>query len=144
MSKSEDSSTATQEMEGKGLPADGGIKPWWGTWQKSVDWRDKLYRKAAHKTLDIPDDDMQINSHKSGVGALGLIGVALAAGFPGAMLAYQMLRGPETPVATPTTPVALPVAPVAHPPQINIDDLNLKVRWWVDENGEIQTEVTEE
>jgi len=130
MSDSEDSSP---EMAGKGLPAGGEISPWWRSWQKRTDWQDKLYRKAAHKSLDIPDDDMQINSNKSGVGALGLTGVALAAGLPGALMAFQMLRGPET-----------PVAPVVHPPQIKVDDLNLKVRWWVDENGDIQTEVTED
>ena len=120
-------------MEGKGLPSGGGVMSWWKSWQARTDWQDKLYRKAAHKTLDIPDDDMQINTHKSGVGAIGLIGVALAAGVPGGLIAYQMLKG----TGEPAPPVITP------PPHVTVDALNLKVRWWVDENGEVQTEVTE-
>jgi len=127
-----DAESSSPEMAGKGLPADGDVAPWWRSFQVNADWRDKLYRRAAHKSLDIPDDDMQITSDKSGVGALGLTGVALAAGLPGALMAYQMLRGPQA-----------PVAPEIVPPQINVEDLNLKVRWWVDEHGDVQTEVTE-
>ena len=130
MSDLEDSSP---EITGNGLPAGGGIASWWKSWQKRTDWQEKLYRRAAHKSLDIPDDDMQITSNKSGVGSIGLIGVALAAGLPGGLVAYQMLKGPAE--------TALPV--VTPPPHVTVENLNLKVRWWVDENGEVQSEVTE-
>ena len=129
-----DTESSSKEMEGKGLPSGGGIASWWKSWQARTDWQDKLYKRAAHKTLDIPEDDMQINSHKSGVGALGLVGVALAAGLPGGLIAYQMLRGTKEPPAPPV---------IAPAPQVTIEALNLKVRWWVDENGKVQTEVTE-
>ena len=130
MSDLEDSSP---EKTGNGLPAGGGIAAWWRSWQARTDWQEKLYRRAAHKSLDIPDDDMQINTHKSGIGALGLMGVALAAGLPGGLVAYQMLKGPADTVPPVITP----------PPQVTVEALNLKVRWWVDENGEVQSEVTE-
>ena len=51
---------SSPEKTGNGLPAGGGIAAWWRSWQKRTDWQEKLYRRAAHKSLDIPDDDMQI------------------------------------------------------------------------------------
>jgi len=82
----------------------GDVKPWWALWQQNQQWQDNLARRASHKTLDIPDE-MQISSTKSGIGPLGLIGVALAAGLPSALIAWSLLKKPEpTPpkVETPT------------------------------------------
>lgn len=31
-------------------------------WKANQQWKDKLYKKASHKALDIPEDDMNINS----------------------------------------------------------------------------------
>ena len=59
-------------------------------WDKNQTWRDKLARRSAHKALDISDEDMEIHS-KTGIGAGGLIGVALAAGLPAALLAGWMI-----------------------------------------------------
>jgi hypothetical protein len=71
----------------------------WPRWGRNQDWRDKLAKRAAHKSMDIPDDEMQINTDNSrrGIGALGAIGIAAAAGLPGAigagLLGLGMLQG---------------------------------------------------
>ena len=36
----------------------------YGEFQRTQRWRDKLSRKLAHKSLDIPDDDMDIKVQK--------------------------------------------------------------------------------
>lgn len=53
-------------------------------------WKDKLYKRAAHKSLDIPEDDMQINVNK-GLGTVGALGIAGMAGLPGAILAALLV-----------------------------------------------------
>lgn len=110
---SNDSAKATP-----GLPADGGVNPFWMSWQRSHDWQDKLYRRAAHKSLDIPDGEMgDISVTKSGIGTLGAIGIALAAGIPGAgvgLMALQMLSNlPQSAPQPPPVPVSPPAAAVA-------------------------------
>lgn len=69
----------------------------WPHWLRSQEWRQSLERKATHKALDIPDDDMQIKVDKSnsnnGIGALGAIGIAAAASaVPGGALLYQAMQ----------------------------------------------------
>lgn len=39
----------------------------YGRYQRREDWQDSLYRKAAHKSLDIPDD-MNISNVRTGWG----------------------------------------------------------------------------
>ena len=73
--------------------------PWWKVWQKNQTWRDSLARRAAHKALDISDEDMTIDSSRRGLGALGTIGVALAAGLGPALMAFFLMR--QSPVAAP-------------------------------------------
>ena len=76
----------------------------------------KLYLKAAHKALDIAEDDMQINSTKTtnGVGPLGLTGaIGAAAGLPTGLLVLFLLFGNRAP-ALPDNNV--PVKPVAASP----------------------------
>lgn len=52
----------------------------------------KLMLKAAHKALDIADDDMHVEANKTtGIGALGAAGIALAAGLGPAGLGAAML-----------------------------------------------------
>lgn len=107
-----------------GLPANGELSPWWKAWQKNSDWRDALHKKAAHKSLDIPEDDMSIQSSKTvnGIGTLGAIGIALAAGVPGAgvgLMALQMLanlpQAAPQPPAAPVSPPPVATAPAAAP-----------------------------
>lgn len=93
-------------------------------------WQDKLHETAAYKSLDIAremKDDMNITNNKSGIGALGAIGIAAAgAGVPTGIiaiagLAYSLLKEKaETPVAPP------PVAPVVAP--ASVDDVTKKFR----------------
>jgi hypothetical protein len=58
----------------------------YGEWLKSTRWQDKLFRKAAHKSLDIPDDDVQINANRfqSGVNPWIAVAAILASGALGA------------------------------------------------------------
>lgn len=73
----------------------------YGDFRNRLKWQDILYKRAAYKALDIPEDDMQINNSKSGIGALGAIGIALAAGLPGlgmaGMLGYALLGNKPVP-----------------------------------------------
>ena len=40
----------------------------YGRYLEAEDWRDKLHKKLAHKSLDIPlDDTMNINQTRSGI-----------------------------------------------------------------------------
>lgn len=56
-------------------------------------WQGRLYRKAAHKSLDIPDDaDVSIHSQtRHGIGGLAAAGIALASSLPLAALAGSLL-----------------------------------------------------
>ena len=89
----------------------------YGRYQRREDQRGRLALRVAHKALDIPDDEMHINANRTGIGAKGAIGVALAAGLPGVAVALSLLGSnwinkpavPPTanaPIATitPTTP----------------------------------------
>ena len=83
----------------------------YGVYQAADAWRDKLARRMAHKALDIPADDMNITTTTTtGVGARGLIGTALAAGLPAAVLAGLLLL-PKAPA--PIAP-AVPGAPTSQ------------------------------
>ena len=80
-------------------------KQLWGWWKDREDVKERLYMKAAHKALDIPDDDMQINANKSGIGALGAIGIALAAGIAPSILGlFILLRDRPVQPEAPKTP----------------------------------------
>lgn len=80
------------------------IQWWWARWARNADWRDRLHKKAAHKSLDIPEEDV-INANRettvTGVGPLGVIGIALATAIPSVaaiLLAWQFLKTPPTAV----------------------------------------------
>lgn len=87
----------------------------YGRYQRGEDARHKLGLKMAYKSLDIPDDDMNINANRTvnGVGAKAMIGVAVAAGIPAALVAGALLlrpaEAPQKPPA-PTVPVVTPAA----------------------------------
>jgi hypothetical protein len=73
-------------------------------WQKNQVWRDNLARRAAHKALNIPDEDMQIHSsNQSGIGAAGAVGIAAVCGvlpIAAALGTYLLLKTPA-PITAP-------------------------------------------
>lgn len=90
------------------------VKPWWARWARNADWRDKLHKRAAHKSLDIPEEDV-INANRettvTGMSPLGVVGIALATAIPSVaaiMLAWQALKTPAMLV-----PQTLPAQPGA-------------------------------
>lgn len=99
-------------------PTDPGLndsnnKSIWQRWARRQDWTDELQRKAVHKALDIPDDDMQIvNASKTQTGASGgaVTAAALAGGIPAtvlaAMLGLSAMRGSQPQATTPAAPAA--------------------------------------
>lgn len=98
-------------------PADVHLPWFWTMWRRNQQWRENLAKKAAHKSLDIPDDDMQIHNTRTGISAGGAIGIAAAAGIPGAIasgiLGYSLLTKPsEVPAPEPSQPtVSCPAVP---------------------------------
>jgi hypothetical protein len=63
-------------------------KALYGRYQDQEDQRNRLAMKMAYKSLDIPEDDMQINATttNTGVGAKTILGVAALAGVPAVVL----------------------------------------------------------
>jgi hypothetical protein len=97
---------------GRGIPPNNEVAPWWQTWQKSTDWQNDLMRRAAHKTLDIPED---MNITKVGIGPIGVVGAVLAAGIVPAVLAFMLLSGDKDEPVAPTLP------PVVERPDTDTD-----------------------
>lgn len=96
----------------------------YGKFQGHQDKKNRLGLKAAHKALDIADDDMNITANKTtGIGTLGAIGIALAAGLPMAGVAGMLMmnQGNKATATSPAPtqivqPIATqPVAPSAQP-----------------------------
>lgn len=74
-------------------------------WYRNQVWQDKLAKKAAHRATDIPEDDVQINTNKTGMGALGVMGVAAASSLAPLAIYFAMAgRGDARPIS-PTAPV---------------------------------------
>lgn len=97
----------------------------YGRFQAGEDWQGKLHRKAAHKALDIADDDMHISAPRTntinhhGTGPLALAGIALAAALPTAALATLFLLRTPTPAVPPPIgppPLVAPSVPAGPPP----------------------------
>lgn len=68
----------------------------YGKYQATADWRDKLHRKLAHKSLDIAEDeDVYVNNSKTGLGwkELLVLGLMTLAG----LYFFQKL-GPQSPL----------------------------------------------
>lgn len=89
----------------------------YGRYQSREDAQHDLHMRAVHKALDIPErDDVQIsNNTKTGIGALGALGIAAGAGIPSAIIAaIAMLSGQKPPatVPPPMPAVQQPVGPV--------------------------------
>lgn len=103
-------------------PADMNPRGLWPLWFKQQEWRQKLERKATHKALDIPDDDMNITQTKVGIGTAGALGIAAAAGLPSmaavGVLAWALLRDKGEPTPPPT------------PPAVDVADTEYEVRFF--------------
>lgn len=82
-------------------PSDVNQRGIWPLWTRQQEWRQKLERKATHKALDIPDDDMNITNTKTGISTGGAIGIAAAAGIPSlaaaAILGFALLKDKSEP-----------------------------------------------
>lgn len=106
----------------------------WAFWKKSRVWKDNLERKASYKALDIPDDEMGVSTTKKidksrhGLGAIGAIGVALAAGLPPSVLALLMLLKQDKP----TVPPAVDKPPVEKPKSDPGTDIDVDARFEYD------------
>ena len=93
------SSSSTSSVD---LPDKGYL---YGNFQKVLDWQCKLFRKASHKALDIPDDDMDLNV-RNGMGwkELAVVGAMVL----GAAWGAKYFAVPESPappaVTVPATP----------------------------------------
>jgi len=101
----------------------------YGEWLAANRWRDRLYRRASHKALDIPDDDDMIRvSNRSGFGwkELAVIAVAALAGW-----ALLTDRRPDVPGVIP--PISTEPAPAAAAPAGQT--LQGRIRFWVDEDA---------
>lgn len=89
----------------------------YGKFQAGQDWRAKLGRLASYKALDIDDPEMQINANRvsNGVGAKGLIGVALASSaIPAALLGSYLWNNRQPAPAASAQPTPI-VATAAQP-----------------------------
>ena len=65
----------------------------YGDFRDAAKRREKLYMKAVHKSLDLPEEMGDINANRTGIGALGAVLIALAAGLgPTVLGAYMLLR----------------------------------------------------
>lgn len=100
----------------------------YGDFRDSMAKKEKLALRAAHKALDIPDDDMNINAQRTqtnhGISTMGAIGIAIAAGLPTVLLAALMyFRGG---VPTPATPAPTPAIQDAAPKKVEWD---VELKW---------------
>ena len=107
--------TTTPNGVGADVPSDINQRGLWPNWATATEWREKLYKKAAHKSLDIPDDDVQITNTKSGISTAGAVGIASAIGVPSvvssAIMGYALLNKSDPPEPAPPAPIPV-VAPV--------------------------------
>lgn len=66
----------------------------WSEWLRSSRWQSDLARKATHKALDIPDEDVEINAQRIGMSAGGVAAIAAAAGLgPIGMVGLGLMSG---------------------------------------------------
>lgn len=85
------------------------IKPWWKLWEHNQQWRENLAKRAAHKALDVPEDDMHIQANRitnqSGMPyGLALAGILAAATIPAAAVWYASQQKQPSPPAPATMP----------------------------------------
>ena len=81
-------------------------EPAWARWARTVDWKDRLYKQAAHKALDIPDEMGDINAPKTMVSHNGISPWAIVALAALGLYGANMFRQPVQP-APPVQPPAV-------------------------------------
>ncbi len=114
------------------LPLEVDKEKLYGEYMSRTRWMDKLYRKGCHKSLDIPDDDMNFNHQTHGISGKHLLGI-------GAMVLAGLLgwRALDKTTATPGLPdttTAVPSTGTAPAPQ------EYDVTFWVDDKEIVVTE----
>lgn len=70
----------------------------YGDWREGNKQKDALYMRAAHKALDIPEGDMNINANRTtnGISPLATVTIAaIAALVPAAIAGYLLLKPAE-------------------------------------------------
>ncbi len=105
----------------------------YGEYTRAQRWKDKLFRKGCHKSLDIPDDDMQINTHNQGITGrhiVALFGLAM-----GAALGWRALQ-PIPPMATPSNDTTTSPSDGSH---VNAPQ-EFKVEFWAEDGTEMKVE----
>jgi hypothetical protein len=109
-------------------PADVHLPWFWTLWRRNQAWRDNLARRATHKALDIPEDDMQI-SVRQGMGwkELAVVALLTAGGVAGGM--YLADRR-DAPTAVP--PVQAPAPP---PTAQAFEPVRGSIRFWVEDKA---------
>ena len=108
----------------------------YGDYRDGLKAQQKLYMKAAHKALDIPDDDMQINANRFGLSPAGVVAVALASGLLGVGgLGLGALLNRPAPAPPPAIVAPQPPATQKAEPQ------EWRIRWWV-EDGKVKSDLS--
>lgn len=85
----------------------------YGNFLEPERWKQKLFRKAAHMSLDIPDDEMNVtNANRVGMGWKELLVLACAS-----LGAWWMYQSQQPPVAV-------------TPPAFSVNDSEYEVRFY--------------
>ena len=114
----------------------------YGNFQKEADARNKLGLKAAHKALDIAQDDMQIHAPKTetttvtGMGPWAVAALVAGSALPPSLIAAWALLHQPAPA-----PVIQQPAMVAPTSQAQPQAQRWKVDFWV-EDGKTKTKLT--
>ena len=107
----------------------------YGKFQNGEERQTRLYLKAAHKALDIADDNMHINASNRGIGwkELAVVGAAIVA-----VCALWLWSQRLTPPALAPEPAAVaPVKPV-EPAKTQ----EFQVEFWAEDDTQINVEGT--
>lgn len=108
-------------------------------WTEDVEKRARLNRYAIAKDLDLPISAVEgfssVKINKTGTDGTKVGGIVLATAALTALGTWLALNQAKAPIPQPTPPIE------QQAPEV--EDLKLKVKWWVDEDGNIHTEVDE-
>ena len=112
-------------FESKDTPSDVHAATIYPRWTANAIWRDKLAEKATKKALDIPDDDVNINT-RSGMtwkelAVLGVIALGCTALAGDALRPVISPSGVNNNVTVPQAPAPAPVTPSKQNFGVKID-----------------------
>ena len=83
----------------------------WPRWGRNADWRDNLEKRATHKALDIPEDDVNISVQKG----MGWKELAIVGALAGAAAWAGSLIHPNQTTTTTNNPPAVVQPAVLNP-----------------------------